>query len=69
MRPLCAVGLPLAIAIAGCGGSSSESPWPIEPLDADPGPQGEAPPKGDATDVGAPDDWEEDTDGGVVDEE
>jgi hypothetical protein len=46
--------LVLAVGAAGCGGSSSESPWPIEPLDAEPGPFGEAPPAGDATDVGVP---------------
>jgi len=55
----------VAVAAAGCGGSSSETPWPVEPLDHEPGPQGEAPPRGDATDVGTPDDWDEEADGGT----
>lgn len=45
------VWLAIGLAAAACGGSSSESPWPIEPLDAEPGPFGEKPPAGDATDV------------------
>lgn len=28
-------------SLAVCGGSSTESPWPVEPLDTDPGPAGE----------------------------
>ena len=31
----------LTFALAACGSSSSESPWPVEPLDTDPGPAGE----------------------------
>jgi hypothetical protein len=31
----------VAISAAACGGSSSESPWPVEPIDTDPGPEGE----------------------------
>ncbi|MBW2527986.1 MAG: hypothetical protein JRI23_27645 [Deltaproteobacteria bacterium] len=66
MAVLRALGIGVALALAGCGGSSSETPWPVEPLDADPGPLGEAPPRGDATDVGTPDDWdEEQADAGV----
>jgi hypothetical protein len=63
------LGLTMALLAAGCGGSSSESPWPVEPLDADPGPEGEAPPAGDATDlgsdVGSPADWDEEADAGT----
>lgn len=63
------LGLALALMVAGCGGSSSESPWPVEPLDADPGPEGEAPPTGDATDldsdVGSPEAWDEEADAGT----
>lgn len=49
--------LPIALLLVGCGaaacgGSSSETPWPMEPIDIEPGPLGEAPPSGDATDVG-----------------
>lgn len=38
--------LPAAIAMAlaagGCGGSNSETPWPVPPDDVDLGPEGEA---------------------------
>jgi hypothetical protein len=34
----CLASLIFSIA---CGGSSSESPWPVEPLDLEPGPVGE----------------------------
>lgn len=33
--------LALIGTLAACSGSSSESPWPVEPLDTDPGPAGE----------------------------
>ncbi len=29
-------------ALAGCGGTNSETPWPIEPDDVDLGPEGES---------------------------
>jgi hypothetical protein len=32
----------LAAAFSGCGGSGSETPWPVEPDDVDLGPEGEA---------------------------
>jgi hypothetical protein len=32
------VGMPV---VAMCGGTSSETPWPVEPLDREPGPEGE----------------------------
>ena len=49
---------------AACGGSAAESPWPVEPVDTEPGPAGEAAPgeevidvddlpKGDTRDAGA----------------
>jgi hypothetical protein len=31
-----------AAALLGCGGSSSETPWPVEPEGATPGPAGES---------------------------
>jgi hypothetical protein len=31
----------MALLMAACGGSSSETPWPVEPIDTDPGPAGE----------------------------
>jgi hypothetical protein len=40
---LLAVLTATAITAAGaCGGSSSESPWPVEPENAAPGPEGES---------------------------
>ena len=30
-----------AAAVAGCGGTNSETPWPVEPMDVDLGPEGE----------------------------
>ncbi|MEQ9321400.1 MAG: hypothetical protein RIF41_19710 [Polyangiaceae bacterium] len=35
------VPLALFAILTACSGSSSESPWPVEPLDTDPGPAGE----------------------------
>lgn len=41
-RSLLVWGLVAAlIALSGCGGSASESPWPPEPNDVDLGPSGE----------------------------
>lgn len=34
-------GLALALALVSCSGSSSETPWPAEPIDLEPGPAGE----------------------------
>jgi hypothetical protein len=31
-----------ALGAAGCGGTNSETPWPVEPDDVDIGPEGEA---------------------------
>jgi hypothetical protein len=31
------------LALSGCGGTSSETPWPVEPDDLTPGPSGESP--------------------------
>ncbi|MBW2453183.1 MAG: hypothetical protein JRI68_01670 [Deltaproteobacteria bacterium] len=52
IRP-CAVALvalwwPL---VAACSGSAAESPWPVEPVDTEPGPAGEAAPGEDVIDV------------------
>jgi hypothetical protein len=33
----------VAVVVSACGGSSSETPWPIEPDDVNLGPSGEAP--------------------------
>jgi hypothetical protein len=35
------LGLALAAACAACGGSASETPWPVEPENVDLGPSGE----------------------------
>jgi len=40
------VVLVLGVAAMDCGSSSSESPWPVEPLDTEPGPVGERPADG-----------------------
>ncbi len=32
----------LALPTVGCGGSSSETPWPVEPVNAEMGPAGES---------------------------
>ena len=41
-RSLLVWGLVAAlVALSGCGGSASESPWPPEPNDVDLGPSGE----------------------------
>lgn len=36
------VPLLLVIGAVGCGGTNSETPWPVEPEDVDLGPEGEA---------------------------
>ena len=41
----------LTIVSLGCGGSSSETPWPVEPLDTEPGPAGEKRATGNSIDV------------------
>jgi len=41
----------LALSAIACGGSSSESPWPIEPIDTEPGPAGEQRPTGNVVDT------------------
>jgi hypothetical protein len=41
----------LALLLAGCGGSASETPWPVEPLNTEPGPAGEELSKGNVLDV------------------
>ena len=40
-----------SVLLAACGGSASESPWPVEPLDTDPGPAGEQLTKGNVVDT------------------
>ncbi len=48
----CSALLALAVlgtAASSCSGSSSETPWPVQPVDTDPAPMGEARPgSGDA---------------------
>jgi hypothetical protein len=41
-RALILVGCLLGTALAACGGSSSETPWPAEPENAALGPAGES---------------------------
>ena len=41
-RALILVGCLLGAALAACGGSSSETPWPAEPENAALGPAGES---------------------------
>jgi hypothetical protein len=43
-----------AAAISGCGGSASETPWPVEPTDIDPRPAGESPDRSGDLDLTAP---------------
>jgi hypothetical protein len=38
---LAALAVTLAASVAGCGGTNSETPWPVEPDDVDLGPEGE----------------------------
>jgi hypothetical protein len=45
----CAVAF--ALALGACGGSSSESPWPVEPLEATHGPAERRAPGGNASDA------------------
>jgi hypothetical protein len=40
-----------SLGLGACGGSSSESPWPVEPLDAVRGPKGELLPGKGAADL------------------
>ena len=58
------LGLLLTVAAASCGGSSSETPWPVEPVDTEPAPVGEARPGQDAPErtpaIGRSPDGEED---------
>jgi hypothetical protein len=40
----------MLLLAASCGGSASESPWPEEPVDVDPGPTGEELKRGNVVD-------------------
>jgi hypothetical protein len=56
-RVLILCGCLLGVALAACGGSSSETPWPAEPENAALGPAGESGPSTDLDkipDAGAP---------------
>ncbi|RLB60835.1 MAG: hypothetical protein DRI90_12755 [Deltaproteobacteria bacterium] len=45
VRPCSVALVTVACALlSACGGSASETPWPVEPLDTEPGPAGEARP-------------------------
>jgi hypothetical protein len=50
-RLLAIVGLAGVGLFGACGGSSSETPWPVEPIDHEPGPEGENLNKGNVIDV------------------
>jgi hypothetical protein len=49
-RSLALVAIACAL-LSACGGSASETPWPVEPLDTEPGPAGEARPGDNVVDV------------------
>jgi hypothetical protein len=51
VRASCVVAL---CALGACGGSSSESPWPVEPDEPPLGPLGEGAPGAELEDAGAP---------------
>lgn len=46
------VAITVSFALGACGASSSETPWPVEPIDTEPSPAGEHQPKGNVLDVG-----------------
>ena len=48
-RLLILLGCLLGTALAACGGSSSETPWPAEPENAALGPAGESAPRATST--------------------
>ena len=50
-----------SLCLGACGGSSSESPWPVEPLDAIRGPKGELLPGKGAADLAGASSPEEET--------
>ncbi len=50
-RWLAAVEIAVIAALSACSGSSSETPWPVEPPDRDPAPAGEELKKGNVLDV------------------
>ncbi|MEZ4445815.1 MAG: hypothetical protein R3B72_42455 [Polyangiaceae bacterium] len=62
--------LGLVVLAFGCGISSSESPWPVEPIDVEPGPAGEDLPRGNviATED-LPNNYEKGQGGGASEEE
>ena len=41
----------IALGMMACGGSSSETPWPVEPIDTNEGPAGEDLTRGNIIDV------------------
>ncbi len=47
---LIAVSLAVSV-LAGCSGSASETPWPAEPIDIEPGPAGEERTRGNVVDT------------------
>ena len=51
---------------SACAGSASESPWPVEPLDTEPGPAGEARPGDNVLDVDQLPNRYGEADGGAV---
>ena len=59
MRTIRLALLGASLGLVACGGSSSESPWPTEPLDAVRGPKGELLPGKGASDLANPASTEE----------
>jgi hypothetical protein len=53
-RALALFALTAPLALVACGGSSSETPWPVEPVNADMGPAGESSARPAANEPGAP---------------
>lgn len=52
-RAAIAIGMAIPLAAAAaCGGSSSETPWPVEPILSEPPPPGERLPGAPAADAG-----------------
>ena len=57
---LTALGL---LALAACSGSASETPWPVEPVEGEQGPAGEALTRGNVIDTSKlPDNYSKDGD-------
>ena len=51
MKTFAIAVLAAACSMAGCGGTSSETPWPVEPVGPTVGPSGETAPPGTPDDL------------------